>query len=137
MRTARGWRGSTRALQAEASPEVRWGEGSATRDQGPVSTVTARAPGGGCHPASSSLPQGPSRLSLGARTQRRSCGRAGVAPTFRLLELLQMLARLLQAQVQLVAGAEQAQQVAGAPGAPRAVHEPAGCRLPEIGRAHV
>lgn len=53
-----------------------------------------------------------------------------MAPTFRLLELPQLLARLLQAQVQLVAGAEQAQQVAGAPGAARAEHEPAGCGLP-------
>ena len=53
-----------------------------------------------------------------------------MAPTFRLLEQLQLLARLLQAQVQLVAGTEQAQQVAGAPGAARVVHKPPGRGLP-------
>ena len=53
-----------------------------------------------------------------------------MAPTFRLLKLLQLLARLLQAQVQLVAGTEQVQQVAGAPGAARVVHKLPGRGLP-------
>lgn len=105
--------------------------------RGPVSAVTARNPGRKLSTGLVLSAPGRSRLSLGARTQAhraRSCagpaGWAGTAPTFRLLEPLQLLACLLQAQVQLVAGTEQAQQVAGAPGAARVVHESPGRGLP-------